>query len=123
MWYKYIKCGYLTMEKAKYNRLRVDYMQLALMAVSYFILNFDSMILSKRRYIYDLKVVVDERSLLLTALLSLDGKTGFAFDVQSEDVDLELSFSGCYDLACCYVADIAEEYLRRVGEDKKIEVA
>ena len=105
------------MGKVKYNMLVVDYMQLSLMAASYFILNFKDMMQSKDRYIYDLKVFVKGFPLILNVIYdSSTPKTNksFSFDVVSEDADLELSFSGCYDLACSYAADIMAEYISRV---------
>ena len=106
------------MGMAKYNTLKVDYIQLALKAVSYFILNFEDMIEDKGRYIFDLRIYIDEKPLILTVIYNLipcKAKNSFSFEVVSEDVDLELSFSGCYDLACSYAADIMAEYISRVG--------
>lgn len=103
------------MSKVKYNMLMVDYMQLSLMAASYFILNFENMMQSKGRYIYDLRVFVKGFPLILNAIYdseSSETKKSFSFEVVSEDVDLELTFSGCYNLACSYASSIVAEFLR-----------
>lgn len=104
------------MSIAKYNNLKVDYIQLALKAVSYFILNFEDMIEDKGRYIFDLRIYIDEKPLILTAIYNLKpckGKNSFSFEVVSEDVDLNLSFSGSYDVACSCAVDIMAEYIKR----------
>ena len=105
------------MDMAKYNTLKVDYMQLALKAVSYFILNFEDIIENKGRYLFDLRIYIDEKPLILTAIYNLmpcKAKNSFSFEVVSEDVDLNISFSGSYDVACSCAADIVAEYIRRV---------
>ena len=106
------------MGKVKYNMLMVDYMQLSLMAASHFILNFEDMMQSKDRYIYDLKVLVKGFPLILNVIYDSStpkADNSFSFEVVSEDADLELIFRGCYNLACSYAADIMAEYIRRVG--------
>ena len=119
MWYNYKLYGYLTMERVKYSTLRVDYMQLSLKAVSYFILNFEDMVLYKDSYIFDLNVTIEGKSLTVCVKyrpLSGNAKSSFWFDVESNDADLNIIFSGCFDVACSCAADIAEEYMRRVGK-------
>ena len=101
-----------------YNAIKVDYMRLSLMAVAYFILNFEDMVEEDGRYVYDLEVNVKDKPLVITAEYRISapfkGEYPFSFYVESEDVDLELYFEGCYNLACSYASDIATEYIRRV---------
>ncbi|MBO5720133.1 MAG: hypothetical protein J6R61_01190 [Bacteroidales bacterium] len=106
------------MKEFEYNRLRADYLQLALMTISYFILNFEDMILHKGRYAFDLTVCMEGKQLLLSAVYQMPSSqhkdSKFYFQVKKEDVDLKLIIDGNYDVACSYVKDIIDEYLRRV---------
>ena len=107
------------MDRMKYNTLRVDYMQLSLKAVSYLILNFEDMVPYKGRYVFDLNVELEGKSQTLYAEyrpLSGDVDSSFWFDVESNDADLNISFRGCFDVACSCAADIADEYMRRVAK-------
>ena len=107
------------MERVKYNTLRLDYMQLSLKAVSYLILNFEDMAPYKGRYVFDLNVELEGKSLTLYAEyrpLSGDVDSSFWFEVESNDADLNISFRGCFDVACSCVADIADEYMRRIAK-------
>ena len=101
-----------------YNAIKVDYMQLALLAVSYFILNFENIAKRNGKYIYDLEITIKGRPLVLTAEYDLSpqskGSYPFSFSAESVDVDLELFYDDCYNLACSYASSIAEEFLRVV---------
>ena len=100
-----------------YNALKVDYMQLSLMAASYFILNFEDMTEEDGRYIYDLEVGIKDKTLIITAEYRISPpykeEYPFSFYVESDDVDLELHFGGCYNLACSYASDMVAEYIMR----------
>ena len=107
------------MDRVKYNTLRVDYMQLSLKAVSYLILNFEDMAPYKGRYVFDLNVELEGKSLTLYVEyrpFSSAKNSSFWFEVESNDADLNLSFRGCFDVACSCATDIANEYMRRVAK-------
>lgn len=104
--------------KANYNTLKIDYMQVSLLAVAHFITNFYDILNQKGRYIYDFTFVCDnikiDVSVTYYPTSARCNESNFSFSCECEDVDIRLHLKGSYSLACSYAKDIADEYCSRV---------
>ncbi len=99
------------------NRIELDYVQLSLLAASYFILNYENMAISRGRYIYDLRANQGGCDIIITAVYTpslANNDALFSFKVDSVNSESRLSFRGVYDVACSYAKDFIGEYIARV---------
>ncbi len=101
-----------------YNRLIVEYMQVSLLAASYFILNFEDMVNDNGVYSYEFKTKIKGEDIIISASYRPKSDSYatsfFSFEAEGDDVDLRIVFNGCRKVASECAKDIIDEYLSRV---------
>ncbi|MBE6300128.1 MAG: hypothetical protein E7083_07370 [Bacteroidales bacterium] len=101
-----------------YNRLIVEFMQVSLLAASYFILNFEDMVNTNGVYLYEFKTNVKGEDIIISATYKpksdICSNSSFTFEVEGGDADLRIVFNGCRKVASECAKDIIEEYLSRI---------
>lgn len=100
-----------------FKRMKLDYLQLSMLASAYFILNYEDMAERKGRYMYDFSTTLCDESFIINAVYCVDSQkakgSSFWFEVLPEDADLEVRFVGSFDEACRYAQGIIDDYVYR----------